>query len=49
MLRVCLHAHSCVLFGLIGLADIDKALLKIEEVASNHDGVAAEEALILRG
>ncbi|KAG5221478.1 exocyst complex component exo [Salix suchowensis] len=31
------------------LADIEKALLKIDEVASNQEGIAAEEALILRG
>ena len=30
-------------------ADIDSALLKIDEVASNQEGIAAEEALILRG
>jgi exocyst complex protein 7 len=29
--------------------DIEKALLKIDEVASNQEGIAAEEALILRG
>ena len=29
--------------------DIDSALLKIDEIASYHEGVAAEEALILRG
>ncbi|THU88895.1 hypothetical protein K435DRAFT_729547 [Dendrothele bispora CBS 962.96] len=29
--------------------NIEKALLKIDEVASNQEGVAAEEALILRG
>ena len=29
--------------------DIEKALLKIDEVASNQEGVAVEEALILRG
>ncbi|KAF7321126.1 hypothetical protein HMN09_00200600 [Mycena chlorophos] len=28
---------------------IEKALLKIDEVASNQEGIAAEEALILRG
>ena len=32
-----------------GLVDIEKALLKIDEVASNQEGIAAEEALILRG
>ncbi|KAF9261301.1 hypothetical protein L218DRAFT_961600 [Marasmius fiardii PR-910] len=30
-------------------SNIEKALLKIDEVASNQEGVAAEEALILRG
>ncbi|KAL0565578.1 exocyst complex component exo70 [Marasmius crinis-equi] len=30
-------------------SNIEKALLKIDEVASNHEGIAAEEALILRG
>ncbi|KAI0699055.1 Cullin repeat-like-containing domain protein [Cerioporus squamosus] len=29
--------------------NIDSALLKIDEIASYHEGVAAEEALILRG
>lgn len=29
--------------------DIESALLKIDEVASNQEGIAAEEALILRG
>ena len=29
--------------------DIEKALVKIDEVASNQEGIAAEEALILRG
>ncbi|KIY52298.1 hypothetical protein FISHEDRAFT_69988 [Fistulina hepatica ATCC 64428] len=29
--------------------NIEKALLKIDEVASNHEGIEAEEALILRG
>ncbi|KAJ7493648.1 Cullin repeat-like-containing domain protein [Mycena latifolia] len=29
--------------------NIEKALLKIDEVASNQEGIAAEEALILRG
>jgi hypothetical protein len=31
------------------LADIDRVLGKIEDVASNRDGIATEEALILRG
>lgn len=31
------------------LLDIDSVLEKIEEVASNRDGIAIEEALILRG
>jgi hypothetical protein len=30
-------------------ADIDKTLVKIDEVASNQEGIAVEEALILRG
>ncbi|KAF9072260.1 exocyst complex component exo70 subunit [Rhodocollybia butyracea] len=30
-------------------SNIEKALLKIDEVASNHEGTAAEEALILKG
>jgi exocyst complex protein 7 len=30
-------------------ADIDKALIKIDEIASNQEGIAAEEVLILRG
>ncbi|KAF9490346.1 exocyst complex component, exo70 subunit [Pleurotus eryngii] len=30
-------------------SNIEKALLKIDEVASNQEGIAAEEALILRG
>jgi exocyst complex protein 7 len=30
-------------------ADIEAALVKIDEVASNQEGIAAEEALILRG
>jgi len=30
-------------------ADIDRALLKIDEVASSHEGIAEEEGLILRG
>lgn len=29
--------------------DIESALQKIDEVASNQEGIAAEEALILRG
>ena len=29
--------------------DIEKALVKIDDVASNQEGIAAEEALILRG
>ncbi len=29
--------------------DIESALQKIDEIASYHEGVAAEEALILRG
>ena len=29
--------------------DIDRALLKIDEVASGHEGIAEEEGLILRG
>ena len=29
--------------------DIESALLKIDEIASNQEGIAAEEALILRG
>lgn len=29
--------------------DIEAALQKIDEVASNQEGIAAEEALILRG
>jgi hypothetical protein len=40
-------------FDLINLpmttTDIEKALLKIDEIASNQEGIAAEEALILRG
>jgi hypothetical protein len=31
------------------LPDIESALQKIDEVASNQEGIAAEEALILRG
>lgn len=31
------------------VADIEKTLLKIDEVASNQEGVAVEEALVLRG
>ena len=31
------------------LLDIESALQKIDEVASNQEGIAAEEALILRG
>ena len=31
------------------LSDIDSVLGKIEEVASNRDGIASEEALILKG
>lgn len=31
------------------LQDIDSALQKIDDVASNRDGIAAEESLILRG
>ncbi|KAG7097952.1 hypothetical protein E1B28_005263 [Marasmius oreades] len=30
-------------------SNIEKALMKIDEVAGNHEGIAAEEALILRG
>ncbi|KAF9460272.1 exocyst complex component, exo70 subunit [Collybia nuda] len=30
-------------------SNIDKTLIKIDEVASNQEGIAAEEALILRG
>ncbi|KAF7297371.1 hypothetical protein MIND_00970600 [Mycena indigotica] len=30
-------------------SNIEKALIKIDEVASNQEGIAAEEALILRG
>lgn len=29
--------------------DIDHALFRIDEVASSHEGIAEEEALILRG
>jgi hypothetical protein len=29
--------------------DIDRALLKIDEVASSQDGIAVEEGLVLRG
>lgn len=29
--------------------DIEKALMKIDDMASNQEGIAAEEALILRG
>ena len=29
--------------------DIEKALIKIDDVASNQEGIAAEEALTLRG
>jgi exocyst complex protein 7 len=29
--------------------DIDRALLKIDEVASSQDGVAVDEGMILRG
>jgi hypothetical protein len=32
-----------------GLPDIEAALLKIDEVASSQEGIAAEEQLILRG
>jgi exocyst complex component 7 len=35
--------------NLIDTIDIEKALVKIDEVASNQEGIAAEEALILRG
>ena len=31
------------------MLDIESALQKIDEVASNQEGIAAEEALILRG
>lgn len=31
------------------LADIESAMLKIDEIKSNQEGIAAEEALILRG
>ena len=31
------------------LPDIESALQKIDEVASNQEGIAAEEALVLRG
>ncbi len=31
------------------LLDIESSLQKIDEVASNQEGIAAEEALILRG
>ena len=30
-------------------SDIDRALLKIDEVASSQDGIAVEEGLVLRG
>lgn len=32
-----------------GLADIESALQKMDEIASNQEGIAAEEALILKG
>ena len=35
--------------GVNGIADIENTLQKIDEIASYHEGVAAEEALILRG
>ncbi len=31
------------------LVDIESALQKMDEIASNQEGIAAEEALILRG
>lgn len=39
----------CVEIMILMFADIEKALMKIDEMASNQDGIAAEEALILRG
>jgi hypothetical protein len=33
----------------MSFVDIEKALVKIDEVASNQEGIAVEEALILRG
>ena len=32
-----------------GFLDIESALQKIDEAASNQEGIAVEEALILRG
>jgi hypothetical protein len=41
--------HRPIQLYLIALPDIELALQKIDEVASNQEGIAAEEALILRG
>lgn len=48
------RAKSACLSGFVDVelttvVDIDSALMKIDEVASNQEGIAAEEALILRG
>ena len=39
----------CLVPNVDELPDIESALQKIDEVASNQEGIAAEEALILRG
>ena len=39
----------CLVPNADSLPDIESALQKIDEVASNQEGIAAEEALILRG
>ena len=41
LFKRCQSAYAC--------ADIEAALQKIDEVKSNQEGIAAEEALILRG
>ena len=45
VVHTCAHGES---FHTIH-TDIDSALTKIDEVASNQEGIAAEEALVLRG
>ena len=42
-------ASHCDTSLLLYITDIEAALQKIDEVKSNQEGIAAEEALILRG
>ena len=43
------ESSSFLRLGTYGLLDVESALQKIDDVTSNQEGTAAEEALILRG